>query len=146
MTASFTELLDRIGERTPAPASGSAAALTGALAAALVELSARFSEDDEALVRALELRARLLALADEDAEAYSDFMRTRSDDDRARTIEIPLAVAEAAAETAALAERLAEHGKGSVRGDALVGAELARAAGRSASLLADLNRGDGSRL
>jgi formiminotetrahydrofolate cyclodeaminase len=146
VTLTFAELLDRIGERTPAPASGSAAALTGALAASLVELAARFSEDAEALARALELRARLLELAAEDAGAYADFMRTRSDEDRSRTIEIPLAVAEAAAETAALAERLAEHGRGSVRGDALVGAELARASGRSASLLAELNRGDGSRL
>jgi formiminotetrahydrofolate cyclodeaminase len=146
MTVSFTELLDRIGERTPAPASGSVAALTGALAAALVELAARFSEDDEVLTRALELRARLLDLADEDAQAYADFIRTRSDEDRSRTIEIPLAVAEAAAETAVLAERLAEHGRGSVRGDALVGAELAHAAERSASLLVELNRGDGSRL
>ena len=146
MTASFAELLDRIGERTPAPASGAAAALTGALAAALVELTARFSDDDEALARALVLRARLVELAADDAEAYADFMRTRSDEDRARTIGIPLAVAEAAAEAAALGERLAEHGRGSVRGDALVAAELARAAARSASLLVELNRGDGSRL
>jgi len=146
VTTSLTELLDRIGERTPAPASGTAAALAGALAAALVELAARFSEDDEALARALELRARLLELADEDARAYADFMRTRSEADRSRTIEVPLAVAEAAAETAALAERLAVHGKGSVRGDALVAVELAHAAGRSASRLVELNRGDGSRL
>jgi len=146
VTLTFAELLDRIGARTPAPASGAAAALTGALAASLVELAARFSEDDEALARSLELRARLLELADEDAEAYAAFMRTRSDEDRSRTIEVPLAVAAAAAETAALAERLAEHGRGSVRGDALVAAELARAADRSASLLAELNRGDGSRL
>ena len=146
MTSPLAELLDRIGARTPAPASGTAAALTGALAAALVELAARFSEDDEALARALELRAQLLELADEDAAAYADFMRTRSDEDRSRTVEVPLAVAAAAEETAALAERLAEHGRGSVRGDALVAAELARAAGLSASVLADLNRGDGSRL
>ena len=146
MTSPLAELLDRIGARTPAPASGAAAAYTGALAAALVELAARFSEDDEALARALELRARLLELADEDAAAYADFMRTRSDEDRSRTIEVPLAVAAAAEEVAGLAERLAEHGRESVRGDALVAAELARAAGRSASLLADLNRGDGSRL
>ncbi|MGZ4441196.1 MAG: cyclodeaminase/cyclohydrolase family protein, partial [Gaiellaceae bacterium] len=121
-------------------------ALTGALAAALVELAARFSEDDETLARALELRARLLELAGEDAEAYADFMRTRSGEDRSRTIEVPLAVAAAAEETAALAERLAAQGRGSVRGDALVAAQLAHAAGRSASLLAELNRGDGSRL
>jgi methenyltetrahydrofolate cyclohydrolase len=142
----FDELLDRIGERTPAPASGAVAAFTGALAAALVELVARFSEDEEALARSLELRARLLELADDDAAAYADFMRTRSPEDRERTIEIPVAVAAAAAETAALAERLAEHGRESVRGDALVAAELAHAAERSASLLVDLNRGDGSRL
>ena len=133
------ELLDAIGARTPAPASGAAAALTGALAAALVELAARFSEDDEALARALELRARLLELADEDAAAYTDYLRTRSDEDRQRTIEIPLAVAAAAAETAALAERLAADGRPSVKGDALVAAELARAGARSAELLAALN-------
>jgi len=146
VTDPLAELLDRIGARTPAPASGAAAAYTGALATALVELAARFSGDDEALARALALRARLLELADEDAEAYADFMRTRSDEDRSRTIEIPVAVAAAAEEAAALAERLAAHGRESVRGDALVAAELARAAGRSASLLADLNRGDGSGL
>jgi len=142
----FFEVLERLGERTPAPASGSAAALTGALAAALVELSARFSEDEEALARARELGARLVALADEDAEAYAAYMRTRSDADRNRTIDVPLAVAEAAAETAALAERLAEHGNRSVAGDALVAAELAHAAARSAVALVELNRADGSRL
>jgi len=142
----FSEVLERLGERTPAPASGSAAALTGALAAALVELSARFSEDEEALARARELGARLVALADEDAEAYAAYMRTRSDADRSRTIDVPLAVAEAAAETAALAERLAEHGNRSVAGDALVAAELAHAAARSAVALVELNRADGSRL
>ena len=142
----FSEVLERLGERTPAPASGSAAALTGALAAALVELSARFSEDEEALARARELGARLVALADEDAEAYAAYMRTRSDADRNRTIDVPLAVAEAAAETAALAERLAEHGNRSVAGDALVAAELAHAAERSAVALVELNRADGSRL
>jgi formiminotetrahydrofolate cyclodeaminase len=135
----FAELLDRIGARTPAPASGTAAALTGALAAALAELAALFSEDDEALARSLELRARLLELADEDAAAYADFMRTRSADDRERTIEIPLAVAAAATETAVLAERLATEGRPSVKGDALVAAELAHAAARGAELLAELN-------
>jgi formiminotetrahydrofolate cyclodeaminase len=146
VTLSFPDLLDRIGERTPAPASGAAAALAGALAAALVELAARFSEDEEALARALELRERFVALADDDAAAYADFMRTRSDEDRARTIAVPLAVADAAAETAALGERLAEHGRPSTVGDALVAAELARAAARSATLLVELNRDDGSRL
>jgi formiminotetrahydrofolate cyclodeaminase len=146
VTIPFTELLDRIGERTPAPASGSAAALTGALAAALAELAARFSDDGEALARAQVLRARLLALADEDAEAYAAFMRTRSDEDRSRTIDVPLAIGAAAEEVAGLGERLAARGNPSVAGDALVAAELARAAARSAAVLVRLNRGDGSRL
>ena len=107
---------------------------------------ARFSQDENAVTRAQELRARLLELADEDATAYVDFMRTRSEEDRSRTIEIPLAIETAAAETAALAKRLAEHGKASVHGDALVAAELAHAAGRSASRLVELNRRDGSGL
>lgn len=142
----FDEVLERLAARTPAPASGSAAALSAALAAALVELAAEFSDDGEGLARARELRKGLVGLADEDAQAYSDFMRTRSDQDRSRTIDVPLAVAEAAAETAALAEGLAEHGRKSIAGDALVAAELAHAAARAALALVELNRGDGSRL
>ena len=56
-----------LGERTPAPASGSAAALTGAFAAALVELAARFADDEAAITRAKALSTRLTQLADEDA-------------------------------------------------------------------------------
>ena len=40
------EFLAALGERTPAPASGAATALTGALAAALTELAARFAGDE----------------------------------------------------------------------------------------------------
>ena len=41
------ELLAALGERTPAPASGAATALTAALAAALAELAARFAGDED---------------------------------------------------------------------------------------------------
>ena len=133
------EFLAELGARTPAPASGSATALAAAMAAALVELSARFSEDGEALARAGELRERLVALADEDAEAYAAFMRTRSDEDRSRTVDVPLAIAEASGETARLATGLAEHGKRSVAGDSLSAAELAAAAVRAAATLVQLN-------
>ena len=44
------EFLAALGERTPTPASGAATALTGALAAALTELAARFAGDDEAVI------------------------------------------------------------------------------------------------
>src|SRR5579871_2250955 len=49
--------LDALGARTPAPASGSGAAVAGAIGAALAELAARFSDEDEVAGRLVELRA-----------------------------------------------------------------------------------------
>jgi methenyltetrahydrofolate cyclohydrolase len=133
--------LDAIGARTPAPASGSGAALTGAIAAALAELAARFSDEREATSRLEELRSRLLELADEDADAYTAFMGTRSDTDRDRTIDVPLAVAETASEVAVLARILVEGGNPRVAGDAEAAAELAAAAARVGARLVEINLG-----
>src|SRR2546425_9182551 len=87
------EFVAALGERTPAPASGSAAALTAAFAAALVELAARFAEDEDAIARAKALSTRLMQLADEDAAAYTAFMESRSEKTRRRTIEGPEEIA-----------------------------------------------------
>ncbi len=138
------EFLAALGAKTPAPASGAAAALTGAIAAGLAELAARFSDDDAAVADARALRARLAALADEDAEAYTAFMRTRSDEDRSRTIDAPLAIAEAAGAVATLAAGLAERGNPNVAGDAEAAAELGRAVARVGARLVEINlRGAG---
>lgn len=131
--------LDALGARTPAPASGSGAAVAGAIGAALAELAARFSKEREAAARLVELRARLLELADEDAAAYTAFMKTRSDEDRDRTIDVPLAIAETAAEAASLARALVEGGNPRVAGDAEAGFELARAAARVSARLIEIN-------
>jgi formiminotetrahydrofolate cyclodeaminase len=133
--------LDALGARTPAPASGSGAAVTGAIAAALAELAARFSDEREAAGRLVELRTQLVELADEDAAAYSAFMRTRSDEDRDRTINIPLAIAEAASEVASIARAIAEGGNPRVAGDAIAGAELAAAVTRVGAELVEINLG-----
>jgi methenyltetrahydrofolate cyclohydrolase len=131
--------LEALGARTPAPASGSGAALTGAIAAALAELAARFSNEEQVAAELVARRKRLLALADEDAAAYSDFMRTRSVADRDRTIDVPLAVAEAAAAVAALARTLASTGNPNVAGDAEAAAELAAAVARVGARLVEIN-------
>ncbi len=131
--------LDALGARTPAPASGSGAAVAGAIGAALAELAARFSDDEDAAAELVELRARLLALGDEDAAAYTAFMRTRSDADRDRTVDVPLAIAEAAAAVASLARELARRGNPRVAGDAEAGAELAAAAARVGARLVEIN-------
>lgn len=130
-----------VAERTPAPASGSATAVAAALAAALVELTARFSDDDAAGEEALRLRGRLFALADEDASAYTEFMRTRSDEARSRTVDVPLELAETAAAVLRLAERLERETRPPVMGDAAAAAVLARAAVVAAARLVEINLG-----
>jgi methenyltetrahydrofolate cyclohydrolase len=128
-----------VGERTPAPASGSATAVAAALASALVELTARFSDEDDAVEEAVRLRGRLLELADEDADAYAEFMRSRSDEARNRTIDVPLELAEAAFALVPLADRLAREGNQTARGDAEAAGDIARAAVRAATSLVEHN-------
>jgi len=133
------EFLVALGERTPAPASGAAAALTGAFAASLVELAARFAEDEAAVTRAKVLSTRLTQLADEDAAAYAEFMETRSEEARRRTIDVPEEIAANADEVERLAGQVGAQLTSSVAGDAEAAGELARAAARVARGLAELN-------
>jgi formiminotetrahydrofolate cyclodeaminase len=133
------EFLAALGEKTPAPASGAATALTAALAAALVELSGRFAGDEATVIRAKTLWSRLSELADEDSAAYTDFMADRNDETRARIVAVPEEIAACADEIAELAEHVRGQLKTSVVGDAEAAAELARAAARVARRLAELN-------
>ena len=138
------ELLAAIGERTPAPASGAATALTGALGAALAELAARFAGAEEDAERAHALVAELLRLGDEDAAAYAAFMADRSDATRTEIVRVPEEIATRADEVVGLALRAADKLSSAVAGDAEAAAELARAAARVARGLAQLNRSWGS--
>jgi len=133
------EFLAALGERTPAPASGAATALTAALAAALAELVARFAGDDEAAAHAQACARRLVKLADEDGIAYSAFMADRNEETRRRIIEIPNEVAALADDAAALARRLLPQLRTGVAGDAEAAVELAETAARVARRLAQLN-------
>jgi formiminotetrahydrofolate cyclodeaminase len=138
------ELLAAIGERTPAPASGAATALTGALGAALAELASRFAGNEEDAERAHALVAELLRLGDEDAVAYAAFMAERNDETRAEIVRVPEEIAARADEVVGLALRAADKLSSAVAGDAEAAAELARAAARVARGLAQLNRSWGS--
>lgn len=136
---SVGEFLAALGERTPAPASGAATAVTAALAAALVELAGRFAGDEEAIVRAKALWSRLAELADEDAAAYTAFLAERSDENRERIIAVPLEIAACAEETAELAERVRGQLRTAVVGDAEAARDLAATAARVARRLAEMN-------
>jgi formiminotetrahydrofolate cyclodeaminase len=133
------DLLAALGERTPAPASGVATALTAALAAALVELAGRFAEDEPSVVRAKALWSRLSELADEDSAAYTAFMAERNAETRAWIIAVPEEIAACADEIAGLAEHVRGQLQSSVAGDAEAAAALARAAATVARRLAALN-------
>ena len=132
------EFLAALGERTPAPASGAATAITAAFAAALVELGGRFAEDQDAVVRAKALWSRLAELADEDAVAYVAFMADRTEANRERIIAVPLEIAECAEETAELAERVRAQLRTAVVGDAEASRYLALTAAKVARRIAEM--------
>ena len=133
------EFLAALGERTPAPASGAATAITAAFAAALVELGGRFAGDEDAIVRAKALWSRLAELADEDAAAYTAFMAERSEANRERIVAVPLEIAECAEETAELAERVRAQLRTAVVGDAEAARDLAATAAKVARRIAEMN-------
>lgn len=148
--------LERVASSDPAPGGGAAAAVAVALAAGLVGMTARFSDDQLAdasdIAREADgLRRGAVDLAGRDAEAYGEVLSAfrlpkTSTDRRARlgaalerAAEVPLAVAEVAATTAALAARLARDGNPNLHGDAVVAVLLADAAARGSARLVELN-------
>ena len=117
------------------------------MAAGLVAMAARFAPEDwarraEVVGRAEELRARIEPLADADAAAYGEFLAARTEETRARIVEIPDELAALASEVAELAALVAVEGNPSVSGDAAAGATLAAAAAGIAARLVTLNGGD----
>jgi len=138
----FSSFLDSVAERTAAPGGGSVAAVVAAFAAALTEMAARYADEGEAATRAGTLRARFLELAAEDAEAYGAVLGARGEERQqalSRAADVPLELAECAVEVTQLANRLAEEGNPTLRGDAMTAALLATAATKAAANLVEIN-------
>jgi formiminotetrahydrofolate cyclodeaminase len=148
--------LDQLAARTPAPGGGGAAAVTGAMAAGLVAMAARFSATrlpgaGELADEADELRRRLAQLADMDTRAYAAVLEALRlpEGTSQREVQrqeallgaalVPLEIAGIGARVAAMAVRVAEAGNPNLRGDAVTGAVLAAASARSAASLVDIN-------
>jgi len=163
---SLAELLETLSGPTATPGGGSAAAIAGAVVAALTRMVAglalgkRGYEDAQedlrrATERAAELESRLLALADEDSTAYEAVVvamrRPRSTDaERVARVEaiqaatrvaaeVPLRTVEACVEVLGLSADVAEKGNRSATTDAGVAAILAEAAARGAALNVRVN-------
>ena len=143
--------LDELAGGAPVPGGGSAAALAGALAAALVAMVARLTIGRKAyagvqrrvaeiLAEGEALRAQLRRLVDDDAAAYAkvsaayrlpkdDPRRTRAADEAlVGAAQTPLAMARGAARLVGLAREIGTIGNRNAHSDALVAEALARAA------------------
>ena len=156
---SLRDFLSATAAATPAPGGGSAAAATCALAAALVEMSVGIeaargggSEPGAEIAQAARgVRERALALSAVELTSYVPVLEARrldsGDPDRAGRVEAalieasrsPLEIAEGAAEAAELSASVAAGCDPSVRGNALTGVLLAKAACATALSLVEVN-------
>jgi formiminotetrahydrofolate cyclodeaminase len=163
---SMNAVLERLGSSDPVPGGGSASALAAAMAAALVAMVAELTigrpeyAEHEAAIRklrfdALDRRAELLSLAQQDADAYDAVVRARrmpkeSEAERkARSDALgkamieaaraPMRAAVVASEVLDLAERIAPIGNRNAVSDAGVAALLAAAGLRGAVLNVRIN-------
>ncbi len=150
--------LEELGEHGPAPGGGSAAAVAAAMAAALVAMAARLSADswsDAGGVSAqtAALRDRLAALAQADADDYSESLRVLENPeaipadrrDRAlasaldRAAQTPLLIAETAGDVATLAYQARERVDLRVQADVDTAVALAASAAQAAARLVEVN-------
>lgn len=166
--SSIEHFLDALASKSPTPGGGSAAAIIGAMGAALVSMvcnltigKKNYEEVGADMVIALEqaeaLRARLVDLVRADIEVFDLVMaayrlpkETESEKDaRSQRIQealkaatrVPLDCAEACAEVISLCQAVAEKGNRNVITDAGVGVMAAYAALRSADLNVHVNVG-----
>lgn len=160
------EFLERLGSSAPTPGGGAAAAVVGALGAALIEMTAnltigrpRLADVQEQATRiaqrAADLRGRLEQLGDADADAFDQvtaaYKMPRADDAqkaaRSEAIQaalrvaadVPLETARISAEVIELGEEAAPLLNAAVISDVLVGALMAQAALNSAALNVEIN-------
>jgi formiminotetrahydrofolate cyclodeaminase len=160
------ELTSRLATSDPIPGGGSAAALAGAMGAALISMVVELSigrpdaAAHEATLRgvgeaAAQRRGALLDLAEEDAVAYAFVVRARrlpketEADREARATalrtamleaaRVPLRTAEVAAEVLELAQTVAQIGNRNAVSDAGVAVQLAAASVRGALLNVRIN-------
>ena len=145
------ELLSELAAPAPSPCGGATAAITAAMACSLIAMVARgapsWDAGAETESRATELRAHLLELAQQDTEAVAGLLQLAdlAPAERSAAIElairVPTAIAQAARETAALAELAETHGKRVMRADAAAARLLAEAAARVAEEITAENSG-----
>ena len=149
--------LDELEAPAPSASGGTAAAVVAAMSASIVVMVGRGSPDWEdgagVAAQARALRTRLVELGTEDAEVYAGVIQLMRESEGASSeqrdfqlgrkliaaAEVPLRIAEAAADVSELAALAATEGKAALRPDAVAAATLAEAAVRASAHLVDIN-------
>lgn len=152
------EFLDSVASKSPTPGGGAVAAVTGAMAASLVEMVCNltigkksYPEVQDEMIRvaerASELSQDLLDLADKDSEAFERVMEAYKTEDKDKikgalltAIEVPEKTAEYSENVRELAEIVAELGNKNAHSDAVSAEHLAFAAIQSAQENIEINK------
>jgi methenyltetrahydrofolate cyclohydrolase len=149
----ITRLLDEIVSGEPGPAAGAWSAAVVAVAAGVAAACGRSSrqcwrEAGGAIAQAEALRARAAPLAQADVQAFEEAsaaLHSRDVGDAAigaklaRAAEVPLAIARAGADVAALTREIASCGDPAMRADAAAACALAAGATQAAAHLVEVN-------
>lgn len=145
------DFLDALASKAPTPGGGGASALAGALGAALASMVGGYTVGKKAyagveaevrtlMERAEDLRARLLALVDEDAAAFEPLSRAyaipKDDPGRGEVMErclrdaaaAPMEILRLSGQAVELHRAMLEKGSAMLRSDVGVGAALCRGA------------------
>jgi len=165
---SIQVFLDELASKASTPGGGSAAAIIGAMGAALISMVANFTvgkkgyedvdaEAQDILKKSEELRSQLTDMIKADVDVFNHVMSaygmpketdeekaTRSEEIQAalkEATDVPLACAKAAAEVIKLSQPIAEKGNKNVISDAGVAVLAGQAALRSAALNVYINIG-----
>lgn len=160
------QFLDELASAAPTPGGGGAAAIMGAMGAALISMVANLTigkkgyegvegEMKAQLAASEALRARLTAMVADDVSAFNQLMGAyrlpkETDEQKAlrsvaiqdglkQATRVPMACAKACAEVIQVAQRSAEHGNLNVISDAGAGVLALQAALRSAALNVYIN-------
>lgn len=134
------EFLRELASKKPTPGGGSAAALSGAVAAGLLSMAAKFSEDKKTAKRSERLMKVLMGLIEEDAKAFEKVMETKGEEKALkRAAEVPLQTARYGYEILKLAEGLVKNCNPNVITDIGVAAKMAEAAVEGALLNVKVN-------
>jgi formiminotetrahydrofolate cyclodeaminase len=155
--ADLISFLEELESPAPSASAGTAAAVAAAMSASIVVMVGRGSNDwpegRGVAAQASTLRKRLVELGANDVVVFADVLELlRSAGDLSpeqrdfqlgrklvSAAEVPLRIAEAAADVSELAATAAAEGKAALRPDAAAAATIAEACARAAAHLVDIN-------